>query len=127
MMIVIATQDYENYAAHQGFTGDFYWKAKGGSEFKIVGVPQNVDIDEVVEMARDGIERNDEYFQTNILGYDLKSDDYLSWFEKSQLDYEGSITFKEPVIEYSDLVARYTDPMEYAEMCADNDATYYGA
>jgi hypothetical protein len=127
MMIVIATQDYENYAAHQGFTGDFYWKAKGGSEFKIVGVPQNVDIDEVVEMARDGIERNDEYFQTNILGYDLKSDDYLSWFEKSQLDYEGSITFKEPVIEYSDLVARYTDPMEYAEMCADNDAAYYGA
>jgi hypothetical protein len=127
MMIVIATQDYENYAAHQGFTGDFYWKAKGGSEFKIVSVPQNVDIDEVVEMARDGIERNDEYFQTNILGYDLKSDDYLSWFEKSQLDYEGSITFKEPVIEYSDLVARYTDPMEYAEMCADNDASYYGA
>jgi hypothetical protein len=127
MMIVISTQDHENYAAHQGFTGDFYWKAKGGSEFKIVGVPQNVDIDEVVEMVRDEIERDDEYFRTAIIGYDTKSDDYLSWFEKSQLDYEGSITFKEPVIEYSDLVARYTDPMEYAEMCADNDAAYYGA
>jgi hypothetical protein len=127
MMIVISTQDHENYAAHQGFTGDFYWKAKGGSEFKIVGVPQNVDIDEVVEMVRDEIERDDEYFRTAIIGYDTKSDDYLSWFEKSQLDYEGIITFKEPVIEYSDLVARYTDPMEYAEMCADNDAAYYGA
>jgi hypothetical protein len=127
MMIVISTQDHENYAAHQGFTGDFYWKAKGGSEFKLVGVPQNVDIDEVVEMVRDEIERDDEYFRTAIIGYDTKSDDYLSWFEKSQLDYEGSITFKEPVIEYSDLVARYTDPMEYAEMCADNDAAYYGA
>ena len=127
MMIVISTQDHENYAAHQGFSGDFYWKAKGGSEFKIVGVPQNVDIDEVVEMVRDEIERDDEYFRTAIIGYDTKSDDYLSWFEKSQLDYEGKITFKEPVIEYSDLVARYTDPMEYAEMCADNDAAYYGA
>ena len=127
MMIVISTQDHENYAAHQGFSGDFYWKAKGGSEFKIVGVPQNVDIDEVVEMVRDEIERDDEYFRTAIIGYDTKSDDYLSWFEKSQLDYEGIITFKEPVIEYSDLVARYTDPMEYAEMCADNDAAYYGA
>jgi hypothetical protein len=127
MMIVISTQDHENYAAHQGFTGDFYWKAKGGSEFKIVGVPQNVDIDEVVEMVRDEIERDDEYFRTAVIGYDSKSDDYLSWFEKSQLDYEGKITFKEPVIEYSDLVARYTDPMEYAEMCADNDASYYGA
>ena len=127
MMIVISTQDHENYAAHQGFSGDFYWKAKGGSEFKIVGVPQNVDIDEVVEMVRDEIERDDEYFRTAIIGYDTKSDDYLSWFEKSQLDYEGIITFKEPVIEYSDLVARYTDPMEYAEKCADNDAAYYGA
>lgn len=127
MMIVIATQDYENYAAHQGFDGTFYWKAKGGSEFKITDVPENVDMDEVVEMVRGDIERNDEYFQTTIIGYKCESDDYLSWFEKSQLDYEGSIAFKEPVIEYSDLVARYTDPMEYAEMCADNDAAYYGA
>lgn len=126
MMIVIATQDYENYAAHQGFDGSYRWKAKGGSEFKITGVPSNVDVDEVVEMVRDEIERNDEYFQTTIIGYGMQSDDYLSWFEKSQLEYEGEVTFKEPVIEYSDLVARYADPMEYAEMCADNDAIAYG-
>ena len=126
MMIVIATQDYENYAAHQGFDGSFYWKAKGGSEFKITGVPTNVDVEEVIEMVRDEIERNDEYFQTSIIGYGQESDDYLSWFEKSQLDYEGTIAYKEPTIEYSDLVARYTDPMEYAELCADNDAIAYG-
>lgn len=126
MMIVIATQDYENYNAHQGFDGTFRWKAKGGSEYKITDVPADADIDEVVEMVRSDIERNDEYFQTTIIGYGPKSDDYLSWFEKSQLDYEGSITFKEPVIEYSDLVARYEDPMAYAEMAADNDAIAYG-
>ena len=126
MMIVISTQDYENYAAHQGFDGSYRWKAKGGSEFKITGVPQNVDIDEVVEMVRGDIERNDEYFQTTIIGYGTQSDDYLSWFEKSQLEYEGEITFKEPVIEYSELNDRYTDPMEYAEMSADNDAIAYG-
>lgn len=126
MMIVIATQDYENYAAHEGFDGSYRWKAKGGSEFKIVGVPQNVDIDEVVEMVRSDIERNDEYFQTTIVGYGPQSDDYLSWFEKSQLEYDGEIACKEPVIEYSELNARYTDPMEYAEMCADNDAVAYG-
>ena len=127
MMIVISTQDYENYAAHQGFDGSYRWKAKGGSEFKITGVPQNVDIDEVVEMVRGDIERNDEYFQTTIIGYGTQSDDYLSWFEKSQLEYEGEITFKEPEIEYSELNDRYTDPMEYAEMSADNDAIAYGA
>lgn len=103
MMLVITTQDYENYAAHTGFTGEFCWKAKGGSEYKILNVPQGVDLDEVVELVRGEIERNDEYFQTTIVGYGLESDDYLSWFEKSQLEYEGEIAFAEPVIDYNEL------------------------
>lgn len=104
MMLVIQTQDYENYAAHQGFDGTFRWKAKGGSEYKILGVPTDCDPSEIVEIVRSEIERNDEYFQTTIIGYGLESDDYLSWFEKSQLEYDGSIQFAEPTIDYSDLV-----------------------
>lgn len=104
MMLVIQTQDYENYAAHQGFDGTFRWKAKGGSEYKILGVPTDCDPGEIVEIVRSEIERNDEYFQTTIIGYGLESDDYLSWFEKSQLEYDGSIQFAEPTIDYSDLV-----------------------
>jgi len=127
MMLVISTQDHENYAAHQGFTGEFYWKAKGGSEFKITGIPSGVDLAEIVEMVRGDIERNDPYFQTQIIGWSVESDDYLSWFEKSQLDYEGSITFKEPVIEYAELNDRYSDPMCYAEASANADAEHYGA
>lgn len=107
MMLVIATQDYENYAAHEGFNGNFYWKAKGGSEFKITGVPAGVDPAEVVELVRNQIERNDEYFQTSIIGYDLKEDTYLSWFEQSQLDYEGKITYKEPEIEYDEVNSQH--------------------
>ena len=107
MMLVIATQDYENYAAHQGFDGTFYWKAKGGSEFKITGVPAGVDPDEVVELVRNQIERNDEYFQTSIIGYSLQEDTYLSWFEQSQLDYEGEITYKEPEIEYDEVNSQH--------------------
>lgn len=103
MMLVIQTQDYENYAAHQGFTGEFRWKAKGGSEYKITDVPTNVDLAEVVELARGSIEQDNEYFQTTIIGYGLEPDTYLSWFEKSQLEYDGEITFKEPTIEYSEL------------------------
>ena len=103
MLVVIQTQDYENYAAHQGFTGEYYWKAKGGSEYKITNVPTNVDLDEVVEMARGSIEQDNEYFQTTIIGYGLEEDGYLSWFEKSQLEYEGEIQCKEPTIEYSEL------------------------
>jgi hypothetical protein len=126
MMIVITTQDYENYAAHQGFDGSYHWKAKGGSQYKITGIPANCDIDEIVEIVRNDIERFDDYFQTFILGYTEESDDYLSDFERSQMEYEGRIVYAEPVIEYSDIFDRFTDPMEYAEMCADNDAIAYG-
>jgi len=31
MMLVIRTQFQENYAAHQGFTGEYRWKMKGGA------------------------------------------------------------------------------------------------
>ena len=127
MMLVIGTQDYENYAAHGGFTGEFRWKAKGGSEYKITNIPKGADINEIVEMVRGEIECHNDYFITDIIGYNVEADDYLSDFEQSQLDYEGSITFKEPVIDYSDLNSRFEDPMAFAEESADADAVYYGA
>ena len=106
-MLVIQTQDYENYAAHQGFTGEYYWKAKGGSEYKVTNIPSNVDLEEIVSMVRSNIEKDNDYFQTTIIGYGVESDDYLSWFEKSQLEYDGEIQFKEPEIEYSELNGAY--------------------
>lgn len=131
MILVIQTQDYENYAAHQGFDGSYYWKAKGGSEYKITGVdPMLYTEAQIVEMARDLIEQNDEYFQTTIIGASFEADDYLSWFEKSQLEYDGAVQFAEPVIEFDKVVARWLkmeDPREYAERAADADAVYYGA
>ena len=99
MMLVISTQCYENY----GTETDPYWKAKGGSEYKILGVPTNVDLDEVVTLVRGDIEKSNDYVQETIIGYGLEADDYLSWFEKSQLEYDGDIEFPEPFIEYSDL------------------------
>ena len=102
-MLVISTQDYENYAAHQGFTGEYYWKAKGGSEYKITNIPYMADCDAIVDMVKSDIEQDNDYFQTTILGWTIQPDDYLSWFEKSQLEYDGEIQFKEPEIEYSEI------------------------
>jgi len=124
MMLVIQTQDYENYAAHGGFDGTFRWKAKGGSEFKVTHIPANVDLAEIVEMVRADIERNDEYFQTTIIGYGVEADDYLSCFEKSQLEYEGAIRFPEPEIEYGDLKGVFD--REYSEWADELDAQFYG-
>lgn len=106
MMLVIRTQYLENYGAHdwngQGQCPQA-WKAKGGSEYKITGIPLNVDYTEIVAAA--DVERSNEYVREYIIDWSIESDDYMSWFEKSQLDYEGSVEFKEPEIEYSELVA----------------------
>jgi hypothetical protein len=127
MMIVINTQDQENYGAHD-WDGKGAcpqrWKFKGGSEYKVTNVPLNIDYQEVVEMVRLEIECNNEGFRTDIIGWSIESDDYLSWFEKSQLDYEGEIACKEPVIDYGDIKAVFD--REYAEWAADQDAIAYG-
>ena len=127
MMIVITTQNQENYGAHDwDGTGACpqYWKFKGGSEFKVTNVPLNIAYDEVVEMVRSDIEESNEYYRVDIIGWSVEGDDYLSWFEKSQLDYEGVIQHKEPEIDYGDIKAVFD--REYAEWAADQDAIEYG-
>ena len=108
MMLVIRTQFMENYGAHDwDGTGECpqYWKMKGGSEYKITNVPLNIDYQEVVSMAN--VETDNIGCREYILDWSLESDDYLSWFEKSQLEYDGKITCAEPIIEYSELNGEY--------------------
>lgn len=108
MMLVIRTQYMENYGAHDwDGSGQCpqYWKMKGGSEYKITDIPLNIDYQEVVSMAN--VETDNEYCREYILDWSIESDDYLSWFEKSQLEYDGEITCKEPIIEYSELNGAY--------------------
>jgi hypothetical protein len=127
MMIVITTQNQENYGAHDwDGTGACpqYWKFKGGSEFKVTNVPLNIAYDEVVEMVRSDIEESNDFYRVDIIGWSVEGDDYLSWFEKSQLDYEGVIQHKEPEIDYGDIKGVFD--REYAEWSADQDAIEYG-
>ena len=109
MMLVVSTQVHENYGAHDwdgvGVCPQ-YWKAKGGHEYKILGIPAGIDFQEIVELVTPEIETANDYITESIIDVRCEADDYLSWFEKSQLDYEGSIQFAEPTIEYGDLVAR---------------------
>jgi hypothetical protein len=108
MMLVIRTQFMENYGAHDwDGTGECpqYLKMKGGSEYKITNVPLNIDYQEVVSMAN--VEKDNEYCREYILDWSMEADDYLSWFEKSQLEYDGVIACKEPTIEYSELNGEY--------------------
>jgi len=107
--ILITTQDYENYAWVDGelLTGkDAYWKAKGGRDI-FVPVPgfrandtfADKNLRMIVDSVRDQIECNNDGYQSMIIGYELVDDDYMTDFERSQLDYEGSIRYPAEVIE----------------------------
>ena len=113
MMLVIRTQLQENYGAHDwDGTGTCpqYWKFKGGSEYKITNIPLNIDHSQVVKLS--GIEQFGDHFIETVIDWSIESDDYLSWFEKSQLEYDGSIACHEPTIEYEALALS-----EYAKAC----------
>jgi hypothetical protein len=127
MILVIDTQFQENYGAHD-WDGEGEcpqrWKFKGGSSYKVINLPLEPEPELIVGLLRAEIEQNNDYCREYILGYRLEADDYLSDFEKSQLEYEGTIQHKEPVIDYAESKAVFDH--EYAEWSADQDAIHYG-
>ena len=131
MMLVIDTQYQENYGAHDwDGVGECpqYWKFKGGSEFKVTGIPRNVDVDRVLFMLGQEVQWSDNGSISTVIGTHFESDDYLSWYEKSQMEYDGAIQFAEPSISYIDLcLLEAAKEAEYADLAADLDAAYYGA
>lgn len=90
--LYIFTQDYENY----GTEDDPYWKAKGSSDYFV----EDFDGDEAmtVMLVRDQIEVNNPFFRSQILGWEVVPNDYMTEFERTQLEYEGSIRFPTRVI-----------------------------
>ena len=127
MLLVIQTQDRENYGAHDwDGEGDCpqHWKFKGGSYYKITNVPADADIIEVVAMVRENIEESSDYYHVDIVGYELEVDGWTSDFEKSQLEYDGEIVYPEPTIDYGDIKAVFD--REYADWSAALDAHSYG-
>jgi hypothetical protein len=94
MKLLIQTQVYENYGAHDwDGTGSCpqYWKAKGGNDYvvkKFKGDPTTA-----VMALRTQVEGDTEGYRENIVSWEVVADDYLTEFEKSQLEYEGQITY----------------------------------
>jgi hypothetical protein len=94
MKLLITTQVYENYGAHDWDgkgTCPQYWKAKGGSDYvvkRFKGDPTTA-----VMALRDQIEEDNQGYRESIIDFRMVADDYLTEFEQSQLDYEGKITY----------------------------------
>lgn len=94
--LLITTQVLENYGAHD-WDGEGecpqHWKAKGGNDYVIKAVDECDMIDIIVDRARSQIEQDNNYFLEQIIGWSVVSDDYLTDFERSQLEYEGRILY----------------------------------
>jgi len=95
LKLLITTQVYENYGAHDwDGVGECpsYWKAKGGSDYVVKNINVN-QVTETVMALREQIEEDNDHYRETIIDFRLVKDDYLTEFEQSQLDYEGSIRF----------------------------------
>ena len=84
MITVIQTMCRENYAAHNGFTGEYYWKNKSGSTY-LVETVDPVEIREVMGLIED--EPNDVYYEYIVDRFEANPD-YESEFVKSQKEYD---------------------------------------
>lgn len=95
--LLITTQVYENYGAHD-WDGEGecpqYWKAKGGNDYVVKNFKGNDrNATEAVMVLSSQIEQDNQYFREHIIDFRIVKDDYLTEFERSQLEYEGKITY----------------------------------
>ena len=104
MQLLITTQIQENYGAHD-WDGEGecpqYWKFKGGNDYKYSLGSTVRNAEALQELARYfilNIEVSNEYYREYVLGWYVVADDYLTDFEKSQLEYDGHIAYPAKVL-----------------------------
>ena len=96
MKILITTQYRENY----GTPEEPYWKFKGGEDYFILNVdPVTQAPGLLVEKARREVEYTGPMSEEYVVDWCLVEDDYITDFERSQLEYEGEIRFPAKVLE----------------------------
>jgi len=97
MKLVIFTQVYENYAWQEDGSigkGDAaYWKAKGGDEYVVRGIKNDAEATMAVMSMRDQIERADDYIVESVVDWKLVANDYLTEYERNQLEFDGKVMF----------------------------------
>ena len=98
MKLMLTTQYRENYGAHSwDGTGECpqYWKSKGGIDyfFPLPVFPGIEELKTLVDTLAAKVDRSDDYVQEYLIDWSIESDDYLTPFEKDQLEYEGVVRY----------------------------------
>ena len=99
--LLITTQYHENYGAHdwdgQGECPQ-YWKPKGGSDYVVLNIDVN-RAEDIAVAATKQLNVSNEYFRQYVLGWEVVADDFLTEYERDQLEYEGTIRYPSVVLE----------------------------
>ena len=102
MKAIFFTQVFENYAWREdgsiGTGADAYFKPKGGDEYVVKNVNED-QVFEILEKAAVQIEKSNDYYQEFIVDVKIVEDDYLTWYEREQVEYDGSIAFSPKELE----------------------------
>jgi len=103
--LLISTQVYENYAWDENGnlgTGDkAYWKPKGGDDYVVKNFKGGDEAATMAVMAlREKIESDNDAYRESIISWKIVADDYLTQYERDQLEYDGKIMFPSTELEY---------------------------
>ena len=98
MQLVFHTQVHENYAwdaeGNLGTGDKAYWKPKGGREYLVnigEGPFNTADIQKLARELLHKFEYHNDAFQEHVIDWSLEADDYLTYFERMQLEYDREI------------------------------------
>lgn len=94
--LIITTQYCENYGTEE----NPYWKMKGGMEYVVPGLDFDAGyewaaerVDQILFKIRDQVEISNPMCEEYILGWEIVADDYLTEYERAQMEYDGKIQF----------------------------------
>jgi hypothetical protein len=100
MKLMIQTQIQENYGAHdwdgQGECPQ-RWKFKGGNDYSYnlgTSVRNSEALAELVYALSQKVEEDSIGYREDVIGWSIEADDFLTDFEKSQLEYDGAIQYR---------------------------------
>jgi hypothetical protein len=87
--LVIQTQIRENY----GTALRPHWKAKGGEDYVVSNFTQFNDVQSAIDSLREQVETDNDFYQEYIVCWNVVDNDYLTDYERQQLEFDGRITY----------------------------------
>ena len=102
MKAIFTTQVFENYAWREdgtiGTGEDAYFKPKGGDEYVVRNVNKS-QMPRILAEVKAQVEVSNDYFRETVVDFMLVEDDYLTEYERSQLEYDGCIVYSPKELE----------------------------